>query len=256
MQSLQTAGLDFGSGAPKICVPLTSPALPALTGELSAAQALPADLYEWRADAFSGDWAPALNLLRERARRPVLCTLRTKGQGGGSGLDPAGYEEALSGLMGAEGAFQLIDIELACGGERVRGLVEQAHARGLGAVVSYHDFAATPEKAQMVRLLGEMKSLGADLPKLAVMPACPGDVLALMEATLEASLVLGPVVTMSMGALGRISRVCGELTGSCMTFGAGVRASAPGQLGARALRDMLDNCTLCHREGEGQAYEK
>lgn len=256
MQSLQTAGLDFGSGAPKICVPLTSPGLPALARELDAVQALPADLYEWRADAFSGDWAPALDLLRERARRPVLCTLRTRGQGGGSGLDPAGYEQALSGLIGAGGAFQLIDIELACGGERVRRLVEQAHARGLGAVVSYHDFAATPEKAQMVRLLGEMKSLGADLPKLAVMPACPGDVLALMEATLEASLVLGPVVTMSMGALGRISRVCGELTGSCMTFGAGVRASAPGQIQARALRDMLDNCTLCHREGEGQAYEK
>ena len=32
------------------------------------------------------------------------------------------------------------------------------------------------------------------------------------------------VITMSMGSLGRVSRVCGELTGSCLTFAAGGQA--------------------------------
>lgn len=256
MKAVHMAGLTFGTGAPKICIPLTAPDLPALEAELSEAKSLPADLYEWRADHFEGPWAPALALLGDRAGRPVLCTLRTQGQGGETALTPGEYEQALGALLAAEHAFQLVDIELACGEERVRRLADLAHARGLGVVVSHHDFAATPDRAVMGELLERMKSLGADLPKLAVTPACPADVLALLEATLEAHEALGPVITMSMGSLGRVSRVCGELTGSCLTFAAGARASAPGQIGARAMRNILDNLTLCRGEGEGQAHEK
>ena len=256
MKAVHMAGLSFGTGAPKICVPLTGPDLPALEPQLAAAEGLPADLYEWRADHFEGPWAPALALLGDRAGRPVLCTLRTQGQGGRCGLPPGEYEEAVGALCAAEGVFGLVDIELACGEERVRRLADLAHARGLGVVVSHHDFAATPDRAVMGELLRKMKSLGADLPKLAVTPACPADVLALLEATLQAHEALGPVITMSMGSLGRVSRVCGELTGSCLTFAAGARASAPGQIGARAMRDILDSLTLCRGEGEGQAHEK
>lgn len=241
MRAFQIAGLSFGAGAPKICVPLMAGDLPALEQELAAADSLPAELWEWRADAFAGDWTLALALLRDKASRPVLCTLRTKEQGGGQALSPQAYEERLTGLLGAEGTFQLIDIELACGEERSQRLAGLAKSRGLGVVISHHDFAATPDKAVMRALLRKMKSLGADLPKLAVMPTCPADVLALLEVTMEAAEELGPVITMSMESLGRVSRVCGELTGSCLTFAAGLQASAPGQIGAQALRNMLDS---------------
>lgn len=256
MEIIHIAGLAFGAGAPKICVPLTGADLPALEGELAAAGELPADLYEWRADHFAGDPSAALELLRDRAVRPVLCTLRTKAQGGERALSPGEYEEAVRAFFALPGAFQLVDVELACGAERVRRLGELARSRGVGVVVSHHDFSATPDRAGMLALLGEMKSLGADLPKLAVTPTCPADVLALLEATLQAHEALGPVITMSMGSLGRVSRVCGELTGSCLTFAAGTRASAPGQIGARAMEAMLDNLRLCQWEGEGQAHEK
>ena len=63
----------------------------------------------------------------------------------------------------------------------------------------------------MVSTLVRMKELGADLPKLAVMPRCPGDVLALLSATLRASAQIGPVITMAMGSLGKVSRVCGGM---------------------------------------------
>ena len=49
-----------------------------------------------------------------------------------------------------------------------------------------------------------------------------------------------PVVTMSMGGLGVLSRIGGELSGSCITFGAYGAVSAPGQLQADELGDILD----------------
>ena len=56
-----------------------------------------------------------------------------------------------------------------------------------------------------------------------------------------------PVVTMSMGGYGVISRICGELYGSCITFGSHEKPSAPGQLQMDVLAQILD--TL-HEAGE------
>ena len=44
---------------------------------------------------------------------------------------------------------------------------------------------------------------------------------------------------MSIAATGVISRVCGEVFGSALTFGAVGKASAPGQMGAGELKEML-----------------
>ena len=49
-----------------------------------------------------------------------------------------------------------------------------------------------------------------------------------------------PVITMSMGSLGGISRISGETFGSCVTFGAHEKPSAPGQFAMKELRQMLD----------------
>lgn len=239
MNVIETAGLRFGEGLPKICVPLTGQDMNALRGELREAAALPADLYEWRADCFSGDPAAALPQLLEAAGKPLLCTIRTQGEGGNSPLGPEEYEEAVRGLLEA-GGFQLIDIEFACGWDRAARLVREARERGVATVASKHYFWKTPTVSRMLGLLTEMKALGADLPKLAVTPYSALDVLRLMKATVKARERLGPVITMSMGELGKISRITGALTGSCLTFGAGANASAPGQIPAGELAAVLD----------------
>ena len=48
-----------------------------------------------------------------------------------------------------------------------------------------------------------------------------------------------PIITMSMAGTGVISRLCGEVFGSSMTFGAVGKASAPGQMGAEDLNTVL-----------------
>lgn len=241
MDIVETAGLRFGEGLPKICIPLTGGGIPALISEIQEVRDLPADLYEWRIDCFFGGYSEGLDALgQELAGKPLLCTLRTKGEGGRAELSPEGYEAFLSGLLD-RGGFQLLDIELSCGEDRVKRLVEKAHGKGIGVVVSRHDFEKTPPQEEILRTLEQMKELGADLPKMAVMPQAPKDVLTLLSATLRASEKIGPVITMSMGPLGKLSRVSGQVFGSCLTFGAGQSASAPGQINAEDLRAILED---------------
>ena len=107
-------------------------------------------------------------------------------------------------------------------------------------IASNHDFAKTPPVEEMRRRLRRMEELGADAAKLAVMPVERQDVLNLLEVTLWAEQALGiPVVTMSMGKMGLLSRICGGLTGSAMTFASAGTASAPGQIPVDSMTELL-----------------
>ena len=85
-----------------------------------------------------------------------------------------------------------------------------------------------------------MEQAGADILKMAVMPNNSRDVIRMMERTLSWNEKSDrPMITMSMGKLGGVSRMCGELTGSCMTFGSVTAASAPGQIPMDLLKKVL-----------------
>ena len=74
------------------------------------------------------------------------------------------------------------------------------------------------------------------------MPQCRKDVLTLLRATLEMAQEYAdrPIITMSMAKNGVISRLCGEVFGSALTFGAAGRISAPGQIEVEKLRGVLE----------------
>ena len=139
-----------------------------------------------------------------------------------------------------KGGFGLVDIELACGEERISRLVSLAKRQGIGVVISKHDFAKTPPSEEIAAALRKMKALGADLPKYAVMPHTPEDVLALLSATRQASGKSARLSPCPWGA-GKVTRAGGGVFGCCLTFGAGQSASAPGQIGAEDLRAILED---------------
>ena len=93
----------------------------------------------------------------------------------------------------------------------------------------------------MRMLLEQIYESGADVVKLAVMPQNTKDVLHLLSETnaFHENHPDRALITMSMGAKGGISRVAGEFFGSCVTFGAGGQASAPGQLPVKQLEEIL-----------------
>ena len=108
-------------------------------------------------------------------------------------------------------------------------------------IASHHDFEQTPERDVIKMLLEQIRESGADIVKLAVMPQSMQDVLDLLEETnrFHEDYPSTPLITMSMGQLGSISRIAGEYFGSCVTFGAGEKASAPGQFDRNVLGNIL-----------------
>ena len=82
----------------------------------------------------------------------------------------------------------------------------------------------------------------ADIVKLAVMPQNMEDVLKLLSVTNEFKEENPdtPVITMSMGKMGMISRLCGESFGAAVTFAAHKKASAPGQMEMHEVADILE----------------
>jgi len=74
------------------------------------------------------------------------------------------------------------------------------------------------------------------------MPQEKSDVVMLLSATMEMydKYATGPIVTMSMSRTGVVSRVIGESTGSAITFGAAGKASAPGQIPAEKMAELLE----------------
>lgn len=246
MKTVQIREVVLGEGRPKVCVPVLGKTRGEIVQEAGKCRALHADVVEWRVDWFEHapehtQVAAVLADLREAlGDTPLLFTFRTAQEGGEKSIDPAVYA-GLNKAAIATGLVDLIDVELSAGDTLVRGLVEEAHRNGVRVVASSHDFEKTPPQEEIIARLRRMQELGADVPKIAVMPTCKADVLTLMAATLEMheQYASGPVVTMSMGPLGVISRLSGEVFGSAMTFGAAGRASAPGQMPVGDLQAVL-----------------
>lgn len=252
MKTVTVRGVTLGEGRPKVIVPLCGAKPDALLVAAHLLGQSSAELIEWRVDGLCGgrDEAAALSLLPAlRAAlggKPLLVTCRTKAEGGEGIVDAAGYVSLCRALC-ESGQIDLLDIELCAGEDTVRELIACAHAAGAAAVVSSHNFAFTPPRKEMVARMCRMQALGADIAKLAVMPHSRQDVAALLGATAEMADCHAdtPVITMSMGPLGVVSRLVGEAFGCAATFAAAGQVSAPGQpdlVQAQTLLGALHEC--------------
>ena len=244
---VEVRGVLIGEGIPKICVPIVGKTRNEILAAAESFESVKKDVVEWRADWFDGvfDFAQVEAVLKELRRvlgnTPILFTFRTANEGGEKAIEPAAYAE-LNKRAAATGLIDLVDVEAFTGDEVVRNIIESAHESGVVVVASNHDFEKTPEKDEIVRRLRKMQELDADIPKIAVMPQSRKDVLTLLSATEEMASEYAdrPIITMSMSATGLISRLCGECFGSALTFGAVGKASAPGQMNASDLSEILN----------------
>mgnify|MGYP000157177820 FL=1 len=246
MQTVQIKNVTLGEGAPKIIVSLMAKDIAAVKSEALAYRSADFDILEWRGDHFTAiaDTAAALDALRELRAvfpdKPILFTFRSKKEGGELEIAPEAYI-ALNIAMAESGLVDAIDLELFTGDALVSQTIARAHAKGVKVIMSNHDFHKTPAKEEIVKRLTKMQELGADVPKIALMPESKADVLTVLAATLEVSEKIAdrPIITMSMSKTGVISRLAGEVFGSAATFGAVQKASAPGQISVTDLRTVL-----------------
>ena len=247
MSCVDIRGCRIGEGRPKVILPIVERAEAAILEKAAQFSTLQADCVEWRVDHFDdartpGAVARCLAKLRVALKdKLLLVTFRTKTEGGEQALSHPEYLAFLSLILDTDCA-DLLDIEFFTAGADLPLLVEQAHTAGVPVVCSSHDFAKTPPRAELVHRMVAMQQAGADLPKVAVMPQSRTDVLELLAATAEMADLHPetPVITMSMGTLGAVSRLAGEAFGSAMTFANPGQASAPGQVSLDIVNEVLD----------------
>ncbi|BDR59186.1 3-dehydroquinate dehydratase [Xylocopilactobacillus apicola] len=248
MAETKIRNITLGVGRPKIAVPITGANKAEIITQATKAKEAQPDLIEWRVDYF--DQFNALQSVGQELRQTIgdialITTFRTKNEGGQLELAHVeDYAEICQTVL--QGKFtDAIDVERFYQEDIVKQIVQLAHQDNVAVIMSNHDFAKTPcAKDIKERLLG-MIELGADVAKIAVMPETPADVLTLMSATKETSKIANrPLITMSMGDLGKVSRIAGEVFGSTVTFATVGTASAPGQIPIERLRQDLNDLQL------------
>ncbi len=247
MKPVQIRNLTIGCGRPKICVPIVERTKEEILSFAEKITQSKADMVEWRADWYESVMEPdkvyevlvdLRNILKDM---PLLFTFRTLQEGGERAIEQAAYRE-LNCNVCKSGMTDLVDIELFSGEDTVKEIMKTAHEYKAYGVISSHDFEKTPSEKELIYRLDSMQKLGADIAKIAVMPQKKKDVLTLLSATEEVTTKgIGiPVITISMGSYGSISRISGEIFGSAVTFGTVEKSSAPGQFDAGKLFEILE----------------
>lgn len=247
MRAIRIRGKAIAGGKqPLVCAPLVGKTREALLAEAQLIERAGPDVVEWRVDFYSGiartneviDTARALK--QAFGATPLLLTCRSAREGG---APPAMSEDAVVELYAAlagAGCVELLDFEMSNELEHVHRVREAARKNKVGLVLSYHNFRETPPLRTLNQRFLRAQELGADIAKVAVMPEKLDDVLTLLEATLQSSERLKiPLISMSMGAYGSLTRMFGWVFGSALTFGVGASGSAPGQLPIEDLNAVI-----------------
>ncbi|CEX14720.1 type I 3-dehydroquinate dehydratase [Streptococcus pneumoniae] len=206
---------------------------------LGATRYLDADIIEWRADYLPKEAilqvAPAI--FEKFAGRELVFTLRTRSEGGEIDLSP---EEYIHLIKEVAQFYQpdYIDFEYYSYKDVFEEMLDFPNL-----VLSYHNFQETPEN--MMEILSELTVLNPKLVKVAVMAHTEQDVLDLMNYT-RGFKTLNPeqeYVTISMGKVGKVSRITADVTGSSWSFASLDEVSAPGQISLasmKKIREILD----------------
>ena len=195
-----------------------------------------ADIIEWRADFLPKDEilqvAPAI--FEKFAGRELLFTLRTRAEGGEIDLSAQEYVQVIKDVTQLYQP-EYVDFEYFGNKDVFDQMLDFPNL-----VLSYHNFQETPEN--MMEILSELTSLTPKVVKVSVMARSEQDVLDLMNYT-RGFKTLNPdqdFVTISMGQIGKISRITADLTGSSWSFASLDESSAPGQISLINMKQIQE----------------
>ncbi|MCU4582814.1 type I 3-dehydroquinate dehydratase [Acinetobacter gyllenbergii] len=230
----------------KTIVPITAKTKEQAIAQAKVIAANPdADLAEFRIDLlnFANDSKQVITLGQELKQilgaKPMIATIRTHNEGGQLTISDANYGKTYQAYL-QQPFMDMLDVEMFRDQQIVKNTVKLAHAKKVLIVMSNHDFQKTPPEAEIIQRLLKQDELGADILKIAVMPQNRQDVFTLMNATLNVSQQSKkPLLTMSMGKLGTISRIATANMGGSFSFGMIGEASAPGQIDVTQLKQFL-----------------
>lgn len=213
---------------PLICVPIFQKDREKVLKVANEAVKLGTDLLELRIDfLLDPDPQKVIHLLEE-INFPLIATNRMREEGG---YFRGSEAERTDILLETAPYVDFIDIELRTE-DKYRSKVINASK---SSIISYHDFQSTPPIKELQRIVTEEKKLGK-IAKFAVMPNNMQDTLNVLEVVNHSENTIG----ISMGEMGRYTRILASLFGSPITYASLDGGSAPGQLNIRETKEIID----------------
>jgi len=210
-----------------ICAPIVEKEPENVLQSAKKAIDLGADMVEFRIDAL--EHQDDVQQLIIDIDFPLIATNRLKSEGG---FFEGSEEERIAVLAKAAPYADIVDIEL----RTQEKLQEKVLKASKSTIISYHNFQKTPSFEELLNVVKKEKEIG-DIAKFAVMPNTYEDTLTVLRVILEAQNTIG----ISMGEIGKYTRVVAPLLGSPITFASINKKSAPGQLNIKTTIDILGN---------------
>jgi len=146
-------------------------------------------------------------------------------------------------LKAIEQDASLIDFELSSIkiNKNFYKLIEEAHRKNVGVIISYHNFQETPKPQVLFDKIDEENSYNADVLKIATMVKNLEDIITIDNVTFIARQKFRkPMMTMGMGQIGKLSRISAVAFGSDIIFAHLGKKSAPGQLSFSQAKKIID----------------
>ncbi len=249
MKTFQLKNRIMGSGIPKVCIPLMGKTDQDVLAEAKkiASANTNIDMVEFRGDFYEnlGDLEKLTSLLEKLQKmfedKILLFTIRSEAEGGEKLEFISPTVNQINLYVVKNRLSDMVDVELYSGDETILPIIDMAKQTCVRIIMSNHDFNTTPDKAVIVERMTRMQEIGADIAKIAVMPQTRQHVIDLQEAMCQLleNPDSTPLVGISMGKLGAISRITAGSFGSAMTFATLGNASAPGQIPVEELNIAL-----------------
>lgn len=211
-----------------ICVPIFEKNYESVIQSAENSIEAGADLVEFRIDAMNHpNPDDVVNIIKD-INHPLIATNRRIDEGG---FFRGSESERTEILLEASKHADIIDIELETDSYQMNKIIKASKL----TIISYHDFEKTPNVDVLLEVVSRERKLG-DIAKFAVMPNNISDTVVVLNVLSQVENTIG----ISMGDLGRYTRIVAPLFGSPITFASLDSKSAPGQLDIQSTKYLLD----------------
>lgn len=249
MAEQQVYNLNDRTEYPKICLSLTGSTIKELLQQIAVAIEGEADLVEWRGDTYHWFYSvervmEVLPIIKEKLKQiPLIFNFKCSKNGGENSISVAEYRE-LYLQVAASSYVEFIDMDLDFINHLGHNFVKELKRQNLKIILSDYSLKETPAPSLLLFRLNLMEHLGADIGKIVAMPNDRQDVFSLMELNIQAeAFVTIPIVTISLGKIGRLSRISCGLSGSFITYASVDKIEQDGRLPITALKQTIQLLT-------------
>ena len=172
----------FGGPIPLICLPLVAKDRSALLHQAAELNRLDPDLLEWRIDGYDqvediSACLEALQALKVAMESiPLIFTCRIHLEGGFKELSQETRLQLITSAI-ESGGVEIVDVEMCNEPAFIEKVKTKAQTCNTKLILSYHNFAETPDETFIHDKLVMAQDMGADIAKLAVTPKNYADVL-------------------------------------------------------------------------------